>query len=63
LTFNDNYDHLSKEWNDEVMRKFVEKIDNVVQNIVANPYLFPTHEYNRISAGQLLINELFYTIR
>jgi len=41
LTFSQNLDYLEKEWSNEVMIEFLNRVDQVVQSIRANPQLFP----------------------
>ena len=44
-TFNQNLDYLEKEWNNEVMIEFLNRVDQVVETINENPFLFPLVGY------------------
>jgi len=45
LTFYQNLDYLAKEWDDKVTDHFIDRVDNVIQKIKQNPFLFPLHGY------------------
>ncbi len=44
-TFNQNVDYLLEEWSDKVTDQFVNRVDDVIQKIKQNPFLYPLHNY------------------
>ena len=42
-TFNQNLDYLSKEWDLLVLNRFLDRVEEVLERIRANPTLYPIH--------------------
>lgn len=42
-TLNQNLDYLSKEWDEKVINSFLDQIEEVLENIQVNPYLYSIH--------------------
>jgi hypothetical protein len=64
LTFYENLDYLAKEWDDKVTDHFIDRVDNVIQKIKQNPFLFPPHGYEN-NVRKAIINKriiLYYRI-
>ena len=64
LTFDRNLIYLAKEWNDKIIEQFLDRVDNVIREIRENPFLFPSHEYEK-NVRKVIINKriiLYYRI-
>jgi len=46
LTFYQNLDYLAKEWSDIVTGHFIDRVENVIQKISQNPFLFRHARYH-----------------
>ena len=42
-TFNQNIEYLEKEWNERVLRQFLNRVGTVLEIIRENPFLYPLH--------------------
>lgn len=42
-TFNQNLEYLSKEWDVVVLNRFLDRVEEVIETIKANPKLYPLH--------------------
>ena len=43
VTFNQNLEYLSKEWNPVVLYQFLDRVEEVLEKIKSNPKLYPMH--------------------
>ena len=43
ITLNENIEHLSKTWNLSTINDFLDRVDEVVENIESNPKLYPVY--------------------
>ncbi len=43
ITFNENIEYLSKSWDLQSINNFLDRIDEVVENIKSNPSLYPVY--------------------
>ena len=43
ITFNENIEYLSREWDLIAINKFLDRVDDVVQSISHNPNLYPIY--------------------
>lgn len=43
ITFNENIEYLSKSWDLQSINNFLNRVDEVVENIKSNPYLYPVY--------------------
>jgi len=43
ITFNGNIEYLSKSWDLQSINNFLDRIDEVIENIKSNPYLYPVY--------------------
>jgi len=41
FTFNENINFLARKWNLEVINNFLDRVDEVIDNITENPYVYP----------------------
>ena len=42
-TFNQNLDYLSKKWDVAVLNRFLDRVEEALERIQANPKLYPSH--------------------
>ena len=43
VTFNQNLEYLSKEWDQIVLNLFLDRVEEVLEKIKSNPKLYPLH--------------------
>jgi plasmid stabilization system protein ParE len=43
VTFNQNLEYLSNEWNPVVLNQFLDRVEEVFEKIKSNPRLYPLH--------------------
>lgn len=43
ITHQENLNYLKKEWSNVTLLKYLDKLENVIQNISGNPKLFPLY--------------------
>jgi len=43
ITFNQNLEYLSKEWNSAVSNQFLDRVEEVLEGLKSNPRLYPVH--------------------
>jgi len=63
-TFDQNIVYLEQEWNNKVLNKFLDRVNNVLQKIKINPFLYPLDELSE-SARKCVINKrivLYYRV-
>ena len=63
-TFNQNIEYLAKEWSNKVLNQFLDRVDEVLQKIENNPFLYPPH-HSSISIRKCVINQrivLYYRV-
>ena len=64
LTFYKNIEYLALEWNETVIKQFLERVDTVLKAISDNPYIYPFYKKSNFVRRSIL-NErviLFYRI-
>lgn len=64
FTFNDNIDYLTKEWNSTAINNFLDRVDEVVENISKHPKLYPLHR-KKTNIYKCVVNDhitLYYRI-
>jgi|SRR5688572_1407207 len=42
-TFNQNLEYLSEEWDNQVINNFLDRVEEVLEQIRSNPELYPLH--------------------
>ena len=42
-TLKQNLDYLEEEWDEQVINNFLDRVEEVLENIKANPQLYPLH--------------------
>jgi len=47
FTFNENINFLARKWNLEVINNFLDRVDEVIDNIAENPYVYPAYENDK----------------
>jgi plasmid stabilization system protein ParE len=64
-TFNDNLEHLSEEWDFHTINNFIDRVEEIIESIAENPYLFqvynPKYEIHRCVINKHIT--LFYRIK
>ena len=43
ITFNQNLEYLSKEWDNKTILRFLDRVDEVIKNISNNPMIYPLY--------------------
>ncbi len=44
ITFNENIEYLAREWTLEVINNFLDRVDEVINSIGENPFLYSTYK-------------------
>jgi plasmid stabilization system protein ParE len=63
-TFDQNIGYLEKEWNSSVLNQFLDRVDEVIQKIKIDPFLYTLHQYSG-TVRKCVINKriiMFYRI-
>lgn len=42
-TFDQNLEYLAKEWNNQIMNNFLDRVEEVLEQIIKNPQLYSLH--------------------
>jgi len=65
ITFNENIEYLAKKWNLEVIISFLDRVDEVINHIGENPFLYPSYkEYKDVRKCPVTKQiTLFYRIK
>jgi|AntRauTorckE6833_2_1112554.scaffolds.fasta_scaffold137038_1 plasmid stabilization system protein ParE len=64
-TFNENLEHLSEEWDLQTINRFLDRVDEIIDSISENPYLFQSYN-KKYGIHRSVINKhitLFYRIK
>jgi plasmid stabilization system protein ParE len=64
ITFIQNLEYLSKEWNSVVLNQFLDRVEEVLERLRSNPKLYPLHR-TKDRVYKCVINErivLYYKI-
>ena len=43
ISFTQNIEYLQRDWPSNVLSEFVNRIDEIIESVRTNPYLFPLH--------------------
>lgn len=64
-TFNENIEYLARQWTLDVINNFLDRVDEVIETIEKNPFLYPTYrEYDNIRKCPVTKQiTLFYRIK
>ncbi len=64
ITFNQNLEYLSKEWNSAVLNQFLDRVEEVLERVKSNPKLYPLYN-TKANVYKCVIHErivLYYKV-